>query len=486
MGDLLRSEFPGLVPVSGGSDHGTDGAVPESDNEPFPLVCTTGKDVIGNLTSSLDSRLKLERPPGKVVLATSRRLTPRTRFNLEERARSKGFRLIQIFEQEGVADRLYRNSRWCKELLGLPGLAPALSVVPPTRRPLIDLEPIGRDADLEWLLETREDRVLTGEPGSGKTFLAYYLMRKKEWDALFLAGADEAAISAALRDQRPSIVVVDDAHVNPTILEKLVRLRRAMTADFAVLAMTWEGGKEQVTEALGGLPDSRVRKLQPLARQKILEVFQSAGVEEDNVTMRYLVDQASNKPGLAITIAVLWLQDAWQEVVNGTALRRNLLAFFQESVDSYSADILAAFSLGGDPGASLESVRGYLGIDLPRIRRVTAGLAAGGVLSEVERGILAVWPRLLRYALVREVFLSPSGPDYRPLLDKVESFEEGVETLIAAGHVAQKPSWELQPLVARTDSPRAWKAFAFTGEDAAQWVLNNYPRDLLDVADSCL
>jgi hypothetical protein len=56
--DLLRREaFPTLVPIRGGSDAGMDGAIADGEGLPYPLVCTTGTDVIGNLTRSLDSYL---------------------------------------------------------------------------------------------------------------------------------------------------------------------------------------------------------------------------------------------------------------------------------------------------------------------------------------------------------------------------------------------------------------------------------------------
>ena len=58
VGDLLRLDFPTLVPVRGGGDSGMDGAIADGEGPAFPLVCTTSDDVIGNLTKSLMSYLK--------------------------------------------------------------------------------------------------------------------------------------------------------------------------------------------------------------------------------------------------------------------------------------------------------------------------------------------------------------------------------------------------------------------------------------------
>src|SRR5689334_9505915 len=69
---LLAKEFPMLVPIRGGTDSGMDGVT--ADDGPF-LVCTTGSDVIRNLTGSLNSYLKNGGTLRSLVLATSQELT---------------------------------------------------------------------------------------------------------------------------------------------------------------------------------------------------------------------------------------------------------------------------------------------------------------------------------------------------------------------------------------------------------------------------
>ncbi len=56
--DLLRPSWPGLVPIRGGTDAGMDGAIGDGKGEPFPLISTTSPDVIGNLTLSLEARVR--------------------------------------------------------------------------------------------------------------------------------------------------------------------------------------------------------------------------------------------------------------------------------------------------------------------------------------------------------------------------------------------------------------------------------------------
>lgn len=457
-----------------------------SSPEPYPLIVTTAKDVTRNLKRSLDSWLKRKRPRREVVLATSQALTPERQHKLKDFAKEKGFTLVGLIEQSGVADRLLWNGYWRERLLGLTGEPSTLSVVPASRRPPVDIEPIGRDADIEWLKTTAGDRVLSGAPGSGKTFLLYHLTRQG-W-GVFVANP-EGPVAKDLRNQRPEIVIVDDAHIQPDFLIKLRHLRKETKLKFSIIATTWEGGKDQVIEALG-VGETQVRKLELLTRGEIVEVYLRLGVDEDPDTMRYLVDQAALKPGLAATIATLWLQGSWKEVIEGKALSRTLLTFFEKFLGRESTDVLAALSLGGDRGMELEVVREYLGLTRPQFRQITAGLAAGGVLSEVGRDFLAVWPRPLRAPLLRNVFFPDSGSrgyDYQDLIGSVPHLGKTVESLLETKALgAAVPSQELRDLVLTSQSENAWRKLAQLSEIEAHWVLENYPGNLLGVASSLL
>lgn len=489
MGDLLRPDFPGLVPVPGGGDSGFDGIIPDEEGA-FPLVCTTGEDVERNLSQSLDSVVNRGWPARRVALATSQALTPQRRLALFDKAQEKGFSLSPPFDRTALAFRLYRNSDWCKELLLLDGRPLPLSVVPLTRRPLIDLEPIGRQQDLEWLEGISDDRVLAGEPGSGKTHLLRYLMLFRDWPALFLVSRDfdGGAIRNAIGDLEPRIVVVDDVHGNLSDLVRLVQLRREMGASFHIVATTWKGAQDEVMVKLGVSP-AQVRRLELLTRDEIVEVFRHAGVRTDNERLRLLVNQAANRPGLAVTIASLWLQGRWDELIAGTALSQDLLTFFHDFVGRESTDVLAAFSLGGDRGMTQEAVGEFLKLARHDIRRITVGLAAGGALREVGGETLAVWPRELRNPLLRVVFFPDSAArlPYRELLPKAPSQRSALETLLTAKLFGVPvPGDELRELIAAAGSDEAWRGMAYLGEADALWVLEHYPGDVVNVAGAAL
>jgi len=154
-----------------------------------------------------------------------------------------------------------------------------------------------------------------------------------------------------------------------------------------------------------------------------------------------------------------------------------------------SSGIESALSIGGDHGMPLAIIQEFLGLDLPRTRKLAIDLAAGGVLSEVGKNALAVRPRALRSALLRHVFFQGSATDhdYRPLLVQAPSFASAALSIVTAkSYGAKVPSQELRRIVSHSGSPKVWQAFAALGEDEARWALDHYPGDLLDLAREIL
>jgi hypothetical protein len=492
--DLLRGPYPGLIPVSGPQDAGMDGAIADGQGAPYPLVCTTNDNVIGNLTKSLETYLAKVGRRRQVVLATSIALKPPSRRKFEDRAEELGFTL-DLYDQEAIADRLYSSERWCRELLGIAWRPQVLSPVPPPSRAQLEIDLIGRDADVEWLENTSGDRLITGQPGSGKTFLLHHLTRKG-W-GVFLHGDDPAAIRNALCEQSPKVVIVDDSHEDAGRLLKLRALRQEIDQNFDIVATCWEGERGSIAEALGSLP-AQIRRLELLTRDQIVEIFRQAGVQVSHDFLRLLVDQSANKPGLAGTLATLVLRDSWVEVLRGDALARSLMTDLKKLVGPESSDFLAVLGIGGERGMSLEAAGKFLEIGLAKTRDLAIGLAAGGVLSEEEDRALAVRPVALRSALVRQTFFEgPATLDYRPLLDQAPSYESAVAAIvIAAGYGAEVPPQELRELVKSSAIPEpwqrtseashVWQLYTELGEDEARWVLENYPGDVIDVAANAL
>ena len=348
--DLLRDAYPDLVPLQGGSDDGMDGTIGE---DGF-LVCTTGTNVIGNLTGSLNQHLKVNGRRRRVVSVTSQELTPRKKRNLENRATELGFKLLQIIDQPALIPRLYHSPQWRKELLGISGHPPALTAIARTRRPLLDVNLVGRGDTIEWLRNSDGDRMLVGGPGSGKTAVTTSLAREG-W-GLFVSTENTEALADAVRDQRPSVVIVDDAHIDPDQLVRLRHLRETIGATFDLLATTWPGGESAVRESLGDAAEDRIHVLPLLTRDELVEVVRRAGISGPPDLVKLIVDQASNQPGLAVTLAGAARAGSFEDLTSGRALARYLTTWLSLTAESHEQAVLAAFSLGGSSGIEIQVV----------------------------------------------------------------------------------------------------------------------------------
>jgi len=484
--DLLRNIYPGLVPIRGGSDAGMDGAIGDAEGVAYPLVSTTKLDVIGNLTENLNSYLKRGGPRrNKVVLATSQSLTARKRRNLEERANELGFVLIDIHEQAAFADLLYRDPHWCRELLGLTGQSPALSIVPITSRPQIVKLLIGRKDDLDWLENTNGDLLLVGQPGSGKTFLMQTFARQNE--GLFLINDDPTQIAESVREQDPKTIIVDDAHIDTGRLSRLKQLREQIGARFRIIATCWPGKKDTTLQSLQ-CPVSSMHDLELLTRDQIVELIKSAGIVGPTALIRELVNQAEGRPGLAATLCHLCIKGDIRQIAFGDALARDICTTFERLLGSEATAIIAAFSLGGDRGMPMEAVATQFGLSLLQVHQMVTGLAAGGVLTDVGQDRLSVRPPILRYTLVRDFFFSEaSNLPYRDLIKQSPDIVETAVTLIGArARGALVPNDLLVELIKQTRSDKVLKGFSYLGPNECDWVLENYPAKLLLIADAAL
>jgi hypothetical protein len=441
---------------------------------PF-LICTTGKDVIRNLTKNIKSYLKDGGSRREVIVSTSQCLNKKRRTNLEKRAMELGFYLKHIYDRTALAELLYYEPRWSKELLGLSGRPSALTIIPLSERPLLDNPLIGREGALAELQGISSDRLIVGSPGSGKTYLLRSLALKG--GALFLVDSDKTAIAEAVRSQQPKAIIVDDAHFHIELLIALRQLRSEIGADFAIIAVSWEGDKDRVAEALS-LTSSQVIHLDLLTRDEMVSVIKDVGIAGPDELIREIVDQAEGRPGLAVTLSYLCLHGDVRKVVLGDSLSQTLGSTFQTLVGNEAKELLAAFALGGNTGMRMDTVSSFLGIRLVDLHVYLSRLAAGGVIRESGSDQLSVWPRTLRYALVRDVFFN--GICKLPsltLMQHAPDRSEMVETLVeSARRGAVIP--QLRSVVESANSVSAWHAYASLGESEARYVLE-HQADLL-------
>jgi hypothetical protein len=483
--DLLQTIYPSLTPIRGGSDSGMDGAMADGEGHSFPLTCTVGEKVLGNMTGSLESYLKDGGSRRKVIVATSQALTPLRRKNLEVRASELGFELIQIHDQASFANLLYRNSAWCRELLNLSGEPPALSAYPLSVRIQDELPLIGRDDDLQWISERPGDSMIVGQPGVGKTYLFQALVQADA--ALFVNDEDEGRIATGIRDQQPSILIVDDAHVRNELLSKLQNIRTQMGGSYRIIASCWPGDQENVARHLGVVSNS-ILQIGLLTRDQIVDVVKASGISGPNELIREIVNQAYGKPGLAATLSHFCRYGDIERVALGDALSQDIKSYFEPFVGKLASEVLAVFSLGGATGMQMTGVAKELGLPLVEVRNVAIQLAAGGVLEEKCEGTLSVVPPRLRHALVRDVFFQGAASlPVDGLLSHISSAHETCLVLVGAKALGGNISdGFLFDHLLQANSSGCWEAYAWLGRQEASRVLDELPEKLISVANAAL
>lgn len=486
--DLLRPIYPSLAPREGGDDAGLDGLVAAEGRRSIQLICTTGQDVLGNLTRNIESNLKNRGGSHACILATSRRLTNPKKRGLEERAKELGRPLIQIYDQAGMAQLLYRDPRWLKELLGLVGDPPPLSLFPITARPLFDAPPLGRDDELSKFANLAEDVVVVGQPGSGKTHLLF--TAAKRFNGRFVIDDDRGRVADGVRAIQPRFLIVDDAHSRLDWLKRFTHLRKDIGADFRIVASCWPGQEDDVARALQ-LPREKCVVLEGLPQKQIKSVIQSQKIFGPDHLVAEIIHQSQGKPGLAVTLCrFCWESGSSREVMLGTALARDVKLSFEPLLGAAAISLLGCFSIGGDAGMSLEAVARLVGKNALEVKRNVEQLSAAGVLEVSHENRISVHPFRLRQALVRDLFLKTPVLDLTPYLAEVPDHAAATRVLIEAklmgGLLSDEILRDRMQQLAGTHEQLAFEEYAYLGRCEAEWVLDNFPNRLKAAASGAL
>lgn len=472
--DLLRPEWTTLIPVPGGDDAGVDGAWADNNGRGI-LIATANEDVIGNVTKNLREHIKKGRTGAQVLVATSRTLTPRRCRNIEKRIRELGFSVAHHpYTRQAIADRLYYNSYWLRELLGLSGVASALSTIPIGLRPLRDLPLIGREDDLAWLCNTAGDRLVIGQPGIGKTFLLQTLVERGL--GLFAIDSDIHRLADSIRDQKPSAILVEDAHLQLDLLRDLQHFREETGSTYAIVADSWPGSAASVRQTLA-LRDDQCRGLAVLPPASIVELVKAAGIHGPNHLLHQIVRQSMGYPGRAALLAYLCRRDSVKEVYEGHALTSWVKGTFVKSAGERALLILAAFAIGGDVGVPVTVVSQILGYPIGDIHLEMAKLAHGGIVYDLGDATYCVLPEPLRSVIVREYFYgSPALLAMEPFLCTARRPGAVVDALIGAQvRGAGITPHELLTLAERVNDGKTWEHLLWSDETNARVVCERRP-----------
>lgn len=377
---LLKSRYPTLSPVEGGTDLGRDAdiyrAIPD-DPESRGRVLATTADPVANLRRSHKRWVELGLRVDQIVIACSRPVGGNARQKLDEYCSSHGLPLPEIYGRDWLVDELALRPDFRESLIGIRGRLEALSARPfgkeNARTPFV-----GREETLTRLsaaLAGDADVVLTGVPGVGKTRLLLELGEGLSW--VEPRAGDHLADD--LMTLAPDVVVVDDAHLHRNLVATLARLRVQESLGFTITAVTWPDRVEDLADLLPGATQVTVDLL---PREEIDVVVQAAGVTGIHARHR-IMDQAEGRPGWALALCDTAVrgEDKW---VTGEALLEQVLRFTREAADTQTiVDTLACMAaLNGCDQADLERVSHLVGVPSVDVTEAIQRLATNGLLEQ--------------------------------------------------------------------------------------------------------
>lgn len=413
--DLLQDYYPGIRPLAGGNDAGQDGLYRLADGTPVFLITTTQKDYAANIRASIQSHFDAGGERRTIIVATSQPISGQRRESLRSELLD-AFEVVahEFHDRADFVQLLYRNSGWRKKLLGVPGLAGAVTRFPAGARPFPGVPIVGREEELAALRDSERDVIVVGKPGIGKTFLLEQLVAD-EW-ALFDALRDIPELEDAIRDVRPRCLIIDDAHlVDDDRIGRVLSLRREMGADFHLAAVTWPG---QLDDLIVELPDADIHQIGELDRGEIIEVLNSVGLHGPDGLLSAINDQVRGRAGLAVTLARACLSGETFEVATGSWLLKDLLHWYERALSDLDAnfdEIFGVLAIAGRAGMSTKEISEALGEPEPKVRRAIRYMASGGTIDEIQSWRdpnirrLVLQPASLRPAAVASAFFAGPG-----------------------------------------------------------------------------
>lgn len=403
---LLQGQYRGLSAIEGGHDRGRDGDIyfPLSARDPAArgrLLVTTG-DPVANVRNGLKRMKEEDLRVDQVVVACLQEVNDHKRQALQRLCTEAGLGEPHVYGRDWFVERLVQESAWRVRLLGVHGELGALLDKPlsllerPTAAPALT----GRDdlrAEITALLGAREDLVLTGVPGVGKTRLTTEL----QLGVKFLQTAERHGLVDDLLTVRPTVVVVDDAHTDLDQLSSLRHARAQERLGFSIVATTWPDRVDEVSERL---PHARVVKV-PLLELPDMDVIVRAAGVHGHRARALVLDQAAGRPGWGLTLCALLHEGRGRDVMTGSAHAGAVEAFLRRTTESETAlDVLACTAaLGAVDAETMQHLASLAGVQPPAVRRLFERMATNGLLEQ-QAGAWSVQPALRAPLVARWFF----------------------------------------------------------------------------------
>ncbi len=424
--DTLSEIYPTLVPIPGGTDWGRDADIAGTTDIAAPkLLVTSARDLPGirqNMLTGIESMKTHGVQYGRILLANPGSLNLTQRQKLVEVAKEEGATLdaSDIFDRHFFASKLRRDGYWRRELLGLPGEPISLSSSPPelAENPWAYLPLVGRDdeiTELQALISDRNDVVLTGPPGVGKSRLAVEL----EGVAFVDKDTPLERVADDLRWLQPTIVVADDAGGSEALIRQLVHIRQREQDlhAYQIIAICWPDEIDLITAWLRG---AAVLKVSLLERSDMDTVLVNMGISNE-LARAEVLNQAEGRVGWAVALGDLLIRAESATLLNGKALYGQVVKYLvRAQIPMDTIDLLAAVAaLGGVTEAELGALAEELDMQRAQLISLLTSAARSGIIDvesqySVEAGhnlrAYQVRPPMLADVLVAERVFSADVP----------------------------------------------------------------------------
>ncbi|UPL17118.1 hypothetical protein [Microbacterium aurugineum] len=431
---LLTSVYPGLVPITGGSDFGLDAEITE-DSLTTGLIITSARSWDGakrSLRDSLRSMRKNEVPVRRIVAVSLAEANRSKREKLRDIATGFDCELVQVYDRAWFANQFRESPDWRRRILDIEGGPFSFSRQPRGARPDEEqLSTVGRDSLIAEANKSESDTILFGVPGVGKSHVAGRLR-----GALFLERQPTPErLLDDLIETRPARVVVDDAGARLQDVDLLLRLRDAEKLDYRIVATCWPHETNLVEDHL---PDSIGLEVDLLTREELGAILRERGITRLAVIV-HLLTQADGRPAWALNLADLLIRSGdWKSVWTGNALRKQIFAFLRMSNASEDAvDVLGTLALLGEIDEDqLRRLADLLQIRQPELIRLIRSVAIAGLVDVQDHKLYnretrkvehtktyRVQPEIIAASVASEVYFSGAPSPVR-LRDVQDTFPE--------------------------------------------------------------
>lgn len=358
---------------------------------------------------------------------------------------------------------------------------PVLSPIPLPTRASENIRLRGRDTELARLNAETSDLVISGQPGTGKTWLLQEYARSS--GAMFLITDSPDIAAGALAATPVPILIVDDAATKTELVRRIRHARDANGWSMRIILTCWPHELADVRSVLG-VSEKAILTLNPLPRAEVAEVVRDTLKSREKIPndpfLAMVLDQARGNPGLAALISASAVDDSLEAVLSGELLLQHVRPILNRLGRSGDIDRLAAFALSGDSGMKIAEVATALGDNRRDLHLWAQQISTAGVLHQLEKDRLAVVPRNFRAALIRDAFfpLPESGriPQGQEVLSALETAapskpEFGKELLRAVSFAdADIPTDFIRARVGAIDDRQLWSSCAWLNPEQCRWV----------------